>query len=200
MRSKRLMKVLLGSRWAVAEDIRSSSASKQDEVVILDDWMNMNTNTKEAPMFDAGWFKNTARLPSVLKKSGKEESSSSSSSSREVPGDDGPDRQRLQYWRYRTPSCYPSFMTGRFVYDQDSFVVPCTRQTKWGHFGTEYWPTGVVLEPIMSHTECLRRVCIRLDSPDITPHDMIVSSLDHLIDEVRAAFLAGVPYYSPVRV
>lgn len=29
---------------------------------------------------------------------------------------------------------------------------------------------------------------------------MIVSSLNHLIDEVRAAFLRGVPYYSPVRV
>lgn len=71
------------------------------------------------------------------------------------------------------------------------FVLPNVRTIKLGHLGAEYWPTTVVLEPIMQRTEYLRRVVTRLDAPDISRH---VSSLDLLIDEVKAAFLSRVPY------
>lgn len=71
---------------------------------------------------------------------------------------------------------------------------------KFGHYGTEYWPVDVILGPVVNHIECLRRVSSRLDPPGTTPHDMIVSCLDHFIHEVRAVFLAGASYYSPVRL
>lgn len=71
--SGRLTKVLPGSRWVVVDDDNKASDKPQstpteDEIVIVQGWMDANMKEDDIPKFDAGWFKNTATLPSVLKK------------------------------------------------------------------------------------------------------------------------------------
>lgn len=58
-----------GSRWVVAheatkapESHQSTPTDSQDEVVILDGWMDAIGKEKDAPKFDAGWFRSTSTL------------------------------------------------------------------------------------------------------------------------------------------
>lgn len=67
------------------------------------------------------------------------------------------------------------------------------------HWGTNHWPVGRILGQVLRKTECRRRADQRLDDFQMSIPDMIVSSIDPLIHEVKVASFSGLPYTTPLR-